>query len=119
MSETDSNRDARKLLEAHGFMVERTQAGRGRYNQRLGRSGMADLLIVGRGAGHLEGKAGNGKLRPSQEAWHKMAREHGARVATFWTPKEALAIALEWRREDEEVERVRNEQRVLREIGVE
>lgn len=48
--------------------------------------------------GLLEAKAEDGKLREAQKVWHAKARRRGVLVEVFTSAKEAVEIAMGWRR---------------------
>jgi hypothetical protein len=77
---------------ATGVSVKRKARG-----VRSGEPGQPDTLLPA--LGWLETKTEEGKLLPSQIAWHARAAREGVRVAIVHSPEEAARIALEWRRE--------------------
>jgi hypothetical protein len=78
-------------LEAIGFLVVRTQAGKAKVRggwMQLGPKGFPDLWVVGRTL--LEVKTDDGELSPEQLAMHDRIRRAGELVAVVRTPAEAI-----------------------------
>lgn len=94
---------AQDVLTLAGFHVTRVHSGtvkvRGGF-MKLAESGTPDLLVQIKGPVHgwLEAKRPEGKKRESQKKWHADARKRGELVEVFTSPREAVEIALAWRR---------------------
>jgi hypothetical protein len=82
MTEHEIQSDIIALLESHGALVIRMNAGRGRYNQRLAPAGTPDLLALLETGETIwiEVKTPTGKLRPEQVAMHERLCDMGHTV---------------------------------------
>lgn len=99
MSETKLSASIRGALAANGFWVVRlgSVGHHGKRSLGTGEPGLPDIMLVG--LGFLEVKTDKGKLSAVQVAWHQKATHEGVRVATVRSVRDALTIALAWRRE--------------------
>jgi hypothetical protein len=81
-------------LERLGYLVIRVQSGKVKVKggwMQLAPEGTPDLHVMSPGlATWLETKVKDGKLRPSQVAWHERAKKGGHRVAVVRSVAEAL-----------------------------
>lgn len=101
--ETPISKAAQDALTAAGFHVTRVQAGKVKVRggwMVLAEPGTPDLLVQVTGPVHgwLEAKAPDGEKRESQKKWHAKAVKRGELVAVFRSAREAVEIAMGWRR---------------------
>jgi hypothetical protein len=98
MTESALQRAIVGYLHTAGIWVIRTGVSRkrGKSGTQSGEPGFPDLYLPG--LGHIEVKMPGEKLSAEQAAWHAKAERHGVRTAVAHAPKQALEIALAWRR---------------------
>lgn len=101
--ETPISKAAQDALTAAGFHVVRVQSGKVRVRggwMQLAEEGCPDLSVhvTGPVRAWLEAKVPGGKLSAEQKAWHAKALKRGELVAVFRSAREAVEIAMAWRR---------------------
>lgn len=98
MTETDLQHSILGALARIGAWAWRVNAG-SRGGVRMAPEGTPDICVV-HPHGWIEVKRPGEKLRPSQERWHKIARDLGVRCITATSVTEAVREVRRWQRED-------------------